>query len=103
KSSRQRKRRGSAIRRSRVCREGASDESGLLLVLGFELLKHRRHCAGIVTGRIHVLNAQLVRFLFRAAAELHEDSEKSDAGCVLVNHSGIVVDEAPTTEGRILE
>ena len=68
--------------------ESPRDESGFLLVLCLQLFKHRRHRAGIVTGGIHILNAELVGFLFGAAAKLHEDSQQAKARRVLINHSG---------------
>src|SRR6185503_19481218 len=92
----QSERRCSAIRWRRVSRKRARDEAGLLLVLGFQLLKHRRHCAWVVTRCIHVLNTQLVCFFFGAAAKLHENSEQADAGSILINHSRDAAEEYRT-------
>src|SRR5436190_10361003 len=86
KSRSQRERSSPAIRGRRMRRKSTGDKARFLLVLRFQLLKHRGHRTRIVACGVHVLNAEFVRFLFRATAKLHEDAEQSDAGRVLINH-----------------
>src|SRR5687768_17907951 len=91
------------VRRRRVCRKSARDEARFLLVLGFELLKHRRHRTRIVTRGIHVLDTEFVSLFFSPATELHEDTEQADAGGVLINQSRNATEENRSAECGIFE
>src|SRR5688572_18497866 len=99
----QRQRGSATVRRRGVCCESARDETRLLLVLGFELLKHRRHCARIVTRGIHVLDAEFVSLFLSAPAELHEDTEQTDTRGVLVNQTRNSAEENRCAKGRVFK
>src|SRR5882724_5136920 len=78
---------GAPFRGSGMRSEGPRNQSRLLLVLCLQLLKHRSHRTGIVSGGVHVLDAQLVSFLFGAATELHKYSQQAKSRRVLIDHS----------------
>jgi len=83
--------------------KSARDKPWFFLVLGFELFKHRSHCARVVARCIHVLDAKFVSLFFGAATKLHEDSQQSDSGSVLINHSGNAAEEYRSTQRGILQ
>src|SRR6185369_6376434 len=78
---------------SGMCCKRTRNKSRLLLILGFQFLKHGCHGAWVVTSCIHVLHAKLVSFLFSSATEFHEDSQQTDARGILINHSGNPTEE----------
>src|SRR5258705_12655408 len=93
----------STIRWSRMRSKCTSNKSGFLLVRSFQFLKHRGHCAWVVTRRIHVLDTKFIGFFFSTATELHENTEQPDTGCILVNHSWDTAKENRAADRRILQ
>src|SRR5258705_2288923 len=60
--------------------EGLRERARLLLLLGFELLKHRQESLRIVAALVHVLHAEVVGFGLEATRETEERQRQSQTG-----------------------
>src|SRR5947209_6098192 len=69
-----------AVGRLRVRCKSFGQSAGLLLLLRLQLFKESHKSVGIITGLVHILQAQVISFCLKATGKLQEGQREANSG-----------------------